>query len=462
MIRANTQPNQNTKIAGGGICDGLIFATTGGQSTGYIDFVSGLLPSSMSGAATAINANGASARPAASSGVISWPAGSTGLDKLSGPGTLLVCMRSNNNAGNWRAFGSREDSSTGDGVYLLYDDNANVTNGFNCGGNNNNYRANSNSNALGTNSEQSFHAFGFTWDGAGCQTYADGKPDKLTTGGNAAFAPNANSGRVTRIASGTAAADFLWAYAWNRVLSAAEVASITANPWQIFALPDRRNLADAGAGGGTITGTLAQTLANSALAASGSVSVNGSASSTLAASTVAASAALAISSTLSQTLSASTLSGAGTVSSGSTGVLAQTLAGSTVSASGAVQISALSAATLAASTLASAATNGSNASLAQTLSASTLAASGSVVAAGGIVGALAQTLANSTAIGAGSVTVQGVLAQTLVNATLAAVGSGGAAAPASVADYDRWLLAAPGYRALIVEAESRLLISEAA
>ena len=246
----NRQPIQGTGIRHGHrLAKGLVFASTG--SVGFFDFVSNTFPNSKSGATVGVMQRGRTASPAAGSGQIAWPAGSTGLDKVTGPGTLLVCMRSNNNGGNWRSFGSREDNNTGDGVYLLYDDNANVTNGFNAGGNNNNYRANSNSNALGTNSEQSFHTFGFSWDGTGIQTYADGKPDKLTTGGFATFTPNANSSRITRIQSGSAQSDFLFAYAWNRVLTAAEIAEITANPWQIFSAANQPLYADAIAAGGT-------------------------------------------------------------------------------------------------------------------------------------------------------------------------------------------------------------------
>lgn len=268
------QPRQGTGVRHGHrIAKGLVFATTG--AAGFYDFVSGTFPNGKSGATVGVMPRGRTASPAAASGQITWQAGSTGLDRLTGVGTLLICMRSNNNAGNWRSFGSREDNTTGDGVYLLYDDNANVTNGFNAGGNNNNYRANSNSNALGTNSEQSFHTFGFSWDGAGVQTYADGKPDKLTTGGFAAFTPNANTGRVTRLQSGGSQSDFLFAYAWNRVLTDAEIADITANPWQIFTAANQPLYTDVISSSGT-TGTLAATESSDTAAFSGLLTFAGS------------------------------------------------------------------------------------------------------------------------------------------------------------------------------------------
>lgn len=243
------QPAQGTRIRRGNkLAKGLVFATTG--VNGFVDFVSGKFPNGKTGANVINCAGGRAAAPAASSGQITWPAGSTGLDVLTGPGTLLVCMRSNNNTRNWRAFGSLEDSSTGDGVYLTYDDQNNASNGFNAGANNNNYRADSLSGALGTNSEQSFHTFGFSWDGSAIQLWADGKLNRTVTGGNAAFSPNSNTGRVTRLQSDTAASDFLFAYAWNRVLSANEIAEITANPWQIFG-GAANNVIYADAAGGT-------------------------------------------------------------------------------------------------------------------------------------------------------------------------------------------------------------------
>jgi len=284
LAPAILQPQQGARLGGSPICQGLIFATIGAPGTGFIDFVSGRLPT-ITGATSGIDSAGLYAKPAASSGQIRWPAGSTGLDKVTGPGTLLVCMRGNNNTANWRAFGSREDSSTGDGVYLLYDDQNNASNGFNCGANNNNYRADSFSGALGTNSEQSFHTFGFSWDGAAVQLWADGKLNRTVSGGNAAFSPNSNNGRFTRIQSGGTASDFLFAYAWNRVLSPAEIASITSNPWQIFvarraavAAPASGTTVAAGAGHLLLTGkqpTVSQTANQSVAAAAGHVTLSG-------------------------------------------------------------------------------------------------------------------------------------------------------------------------------------------
>jgi hypothetical protein len=197
--------------------------------------------------------------PAASSGAINW--GHTVFDTVTGPGTILMCFKSNNASSNWRAFGSREDSSTGDGVYLLYDDVTNVTNGFNCGANNNNYRANSTSGILGTGSSTKYCTFGFSWDGTNIYTWANGAADKTVA---AAFTPNLNAGRTTKINSFTAASDFLWAYAWNRVLTSWEVASITQNPWQIFtdgSLPLWVNSVGGGVNG-TASGALVTTVLN--------------------------------------------------------------------------------------------------------------------------------------------------------------------------------------------------------
>lgn len=267
------QPIQGTGIRRGHrIAKGLVFATTG--AAGFYDFVSGTFPNSVSGATVGVAKGGRTAKPAASGGRISWPAGTTGLDKITGAGTVLICFRSNNNADNWRTFGSREDNTTGDGIYLLYDDSANVTNGFNVGANNNNYRVSSNSNVLGTNSEQSFHTFGMSWNtGNEAWLWADGKLDKYATG--IALKPNTNTGRITRMESRTAQSDFLFAYAWNRVLTAAEIADITANPWQIFTAANQPLYADVIGGGGT-TGTLAATESSDTAAFSGLLTFAGS------------------------------------------------------------------------------------------------------------------------------------------------------------------------------------------
>lgn len=255
------------------LAKGLVFAVTG--TAGFFDFVSCKFPNSKTGATVTPSKGGRAATPAASGGQITWAAGTTGLDTLTGVGTLLICMRSNNNAANWRVFGSREDTNTGDGIYLLFDDTNQVLNGFNVGANNNNYRANSNDNALGTNSEQSFHTFGCSWDGAGIQTWADGKANKLTSGGLAAFSATTNAGRVTRLQSGGAVSDFLFAYAWNRVLSAAEIADITANPWQIFRAP--RNPVYGAVLSSSITATGANTVSTTRSAA-GTVKITGTSS----------------------------------------------------------------------------------------------------------------------------------------------------------------------------------------
>ena len=280
------QPQQGARIRRGNpLAKGLVFAVTG--TNGFFDYVSRTFPNSKSGANVVNCAGGRAVAPAASNGQVTWAAGTTGLDKVTGPGTLLMCFRGNNNTANWRAFGSREDSSTGDGVYLLYDDYSNASNGFNAGANNNNYRADSNSGALGTNSEQSFHTFGFSWDGSAIQMWADGKLNRTVTGGNAAFTPNSNSGRITRLESRTVSSDFLWAFAWNRVLSVDEIADITSNPWQIFGgavypiyagVVGGGTTVAAGAGHLLLTGkqpSVSQTANQSVAAATGHVTLSG-------------------------------------------------------------------------------------------------------------------------------------------------------------------------------------------
>lgn len=321
VTAATTQPAQGYQLFGGNpLAQGLLFATTGGQSTGYVDFVSGKT-GTLNGATTAVNTNGISTRPQASSGIITWSG--TRLDQHNGAGTLLVCMRGNNNSANWRCFGTREDSSTGDGVYLLYDDVNNVDNGFNCGANNNNYRTNSTNNILGTNSEQSFHTFGFSWDLANnAWLWADGKLDRTASG--IGLTPNANSSRITRIGSGSLPSDFLWAYAWNRVLSATEVASITANPWQIFAKPVPRLFLVA-TGGASVTGALAATEAQDTAALAGALTFTGTLAATEAQDTAAFTGALTFSGSLAATEAQDTAAFSGTAfAPGASGTLAAT------------------------------------------------------------------------------------------------------------------------------------------
>lgn len=441
------QPQQGARLGGSSICQGLVFATTGSPGTGFIDFVSGCLPT-ITGATSGVDSAGIFAKPAASSGQIYWPAGSTGLDKVTGPGTLLVCMRSNNNTRNWRAFGSCEDSSTGDGVYLLYDDGNNAANGFNAGANNNNYRLSSNSGALGTNSEQSFHTFGFSWDGATVWMWADGKQDKSAA---AAFTPNANTGRFTRLQSDATASDFLFAYAWNRVLSAAEIASITRNPWQIFVSQRAAVAAPGGAGTATPSGV-------SATSSIGTVTATGAASA--APSGVSATASLG-------TVSATGGASATAVPSG----VAATASVGTAIATGAANAQA--AGVSASANIGTVFASGGGAANANPGGVSAAASLGIAVASGGAVTAPSGVSAVS---GIGSVSATGAATASLVGVSANAglgvvVASGGGAIPVAAIDYDRWLLAEAEsrllratveVRTLVVEKENRLLIAEAA
>lgn len=439
------QPQQGARLGGSSICQGLVFATTGAPGTGFIDFVSGRLPT-ITGATSGVDSAGIFAKPAASSGQIYWPAGSTGLDKVTGPGTLLMCMRSNNNTRNWRAFGSREDISTGDGVYLLYDDQNNASNGFNAGANNNNYRLSSNSGALGTNSEQSFHTFGFSWDGATVWMWADGKQDKSAA---AAFTPNSNTGRFTRLQSDLLASDFLWAYAWNRVLSAAEIASITRNPWQIFVAQRAAVAAPGGAGTATPSGV-------SATASIGSVQASGAASAAPAGVSASASIGTAAARGSANAVVAGVSTGAAVGSSVATGA-------ATASPSGVAAAAAIGAAVASAGGSANAIPTGVQAVayLGTAVASGAATASPAGVSAGSVIGGV-------SASGAGVASPSGVSASAALGVVVA---SGGGIVAAIEIDPDRYLLipaesrvyvVEPESRVLVVPAESRVLIVEAA
>lgn len=434
------QPRQGTAIRRGNpLAKGLVFAVTG--TNGFFDYVSRTFPNNKSGANVVNCAGGQAAAPAASNGKITWAAGTTGLDKLAGPGTLLMCFRGNNNAANWRAFGSREDSSTGDGVYLLYDDYSNTSNGFNAGANNNNYRADSNSGALGTNSEQSFHTFGFSWDGAAVQMWADGKLNRTVTGGVAAFTPNANTGRVTRLESRTVASDFLFAYAWNRVLTVDEIADITANPWQIFGGAANNAIYADAAGGGTPGSATPSGV--STTAAIGNTPASGAANAAPSGAAASASIGAAVASGSANAVVAGVSASAAVGASVATG--AATAAPSGVSAASAIGVAVASAG---GSANASPAGVQAVAYLGTAVASGAATASPAGVSAGSVVGGVIAT-------GAATASPSGVSATAGLGVVVA---SGGGIVAAVTIDCDRWLRVPAESRVYVVESESRVFV----
>lgn len=171
---------------------------------------------------------------------------------------------------------------------------------------------------------------------------------------------------------------------------------------------------------GTVTnvGTVARTLADTGLAASGVVQVVGSVGQTLADTTGAASGAHGVAGSTAQTLADGTLAAAG--ARGAAGSLGNTLADTTGAAAGTFLVSGAVAQLLADGLLAAAGAHGVAGSTAQTLADTTGAASG----AHGVAGSTAQTLAavSLSASGSFTLTVTGTVVQTLADDTLSAAG----------------------------------------
>jgi hypothetical protein len=183
---------------------------------------------------------------------------------------------------------------------------------------------------------------------------------------------------VGRRAGGVTQLDGLiyFSYGFNRVLSAAEIRSLSANPWQIFA-PIRRQLFVADAGGGGVTGTGSLSQSAQTLSASGSVSIGATASLTQAAQTLASNGTVAIAGSASLSQAAQTLSATGTVAAAGsiTGTATLNQTAQTLAATGLIAISgtaslAQSAQTLSASGAIQITGTGNLIELAETLSAS--------------------------------------------------------------------------------------------
>jgi hypothetical protein len=158
---------------------------------------------------------------------------------------------------------------------------------------------------------------------------------------------------------------------FKRTLNDAEVASLSANPWQLFASAPSQLMAEAASSGAS--GTFAATLGDAALAASGGVTNPGAFASSLANASMAAS---------------------GTVATAPTGSLSSTLANATMAASGGVLNAGALASTLQDATLAASGALRNPGTFAATLGNATLSASGTVVP--NATGTLGSTLDNAT------------------------------------------------------------------
>lgn len=292
--------------------------------------------------------------------------------------------------------------------------------------------------------------------------YFDGTAQTVTVAQAASGSPtsaspafdigNRSTPTVNR-AFGGALAEFA---VWDRILSAAEIASLAAGlaPSNIMQgllvyAPLIRDVVDlkgngaatvtggaayphprvfmggqddlrgqAAAGGGAV-GTLTQTLGALTVSSVGSAPAAGSLAKTLGAVTLAAAGSAPAAGSLAATLAALTVSGVG--SAPAAGSLAQTLAALTISSVGSAPVTGTGARTLAAVTVSAAGSAPVAGTGTQTLAAATLASTGVAP----VTGTLAQTLGALTVSSAGSAPVAGTLAQTLAPVTLAGVGSGG-------------------------------------
>ena len=270
-----TMPSQPVELNGSNpFVQDLVFAVLGSPAMGYQDAVSGKLPTP-SGAISNVIADAGWGVKLPNNGNLDY--GHTLLDDITTKGTLLIRQRPNGNASNYRTLISCEDTNTGDGVWLLYDDGNQATNGFNLGSNNTNYRVDSLSNALGTNSEQFIQTFGASWDGTNVNMYANATLNKTTA---LALPVNTNTGRTTRIQSGNvASADAYHAYAFKRALNLDEWKSLYYEPFQIYQ-PNPGRIYFLGAAGGS-DGTGSGSIATTSLSAptgSASSSADGAAS----------------------------------------------------------------------------------------------------------------------------------------------------------------------------------------
>lgn len=223
-----TMPSQPVELNGSNpFVQDLVFAVLGSPAMGYQDIVSGKFPTPAGTVTPGVVGNDWAVR--LPPGVSSLDYGHTLLDDITTSGTMIIRTRVNANGSNYRAFTSREDTNTGDGIWLLYDDSAQVLNGFNVGSNNNNYRINSTNNALGTNSEQFLQTFGASWNSTTVNLFANGGLDKTTA---LALPINSNAGRTTRIGPG--GADVAHAIAFKRPLSTDEWRSMYNDPYQLY------------------------------------------------------------------------------------------------------------------------------------------------------------------------------------------------------------------------------------
>lgn len=257
-----TMPSQPVELNGSNpFVQDLVFAMLGNPATGYKDFVSDKFPTPSGSISAGIVANDWAVKLPVN-GNLDY--GHTAFDDITSAGTLLIKSRPNGNASTHRTLISREGIDTGDGVWLLYDDDARVYNGFNIGANNDNYRVNSNSNALGASSDQFVQTFGCSFNSTTVRMYANDKIDKTTA---LALPVNANTGRTTKVGgSSVAATEVVHAYVFGRDFNVDEWQSIYNEPYQLFK-PSVGRIYFLGAAAGVVDATGTGSVATSSLSA---------------------------------------------------------------------------------------------------------------------------------------------------------------------------------------------------
>jgi hypothetical protein len=222
------------------------------------------------------------------------------------------------------------------------------------------------------------HVYGYSRAGAIGSLYADGR---LVAGATVLQAQmwSATSsdyvGGYNSAGFGTSNSVFL-VLGWNRALSNAEIAVISANPWQLFKAPARRLWLASAATGAPVGATLAATLATLTRTASAGVAVRASSSRQLGAAQATANGSAATAAQTSRALGGLSLSASGAISTTRRAALARTLATATASARGTTRI----AAQLAASFSPASAGGAARAAFSRQLGAVSLAASGSAPA----------------------------------------------------------------------------------
>jgi hypothetical protein len=268
------QPQFAARLRGIGLTKGLVFAGYP-VGTGFYDALSGQIstPSANWAARNTIDGNLALSQEVRTT-QLSFPVYSTGLDRIAGAYSIFLEASLFVNASEFAIVRSIEPNVTGDGLGINLDDTSVINDGF-LNWLNNGRRTNSNSGALGTNSEQFRHRLMVTGDGTTAKYFAKGKLDKSVAD---ATLPNANTSRQTFLSYGTGGAASL-ILAWNRVVSLEEFQQLYFNPWQVFQSPSRYLIKAPAAGGGgaqsiTLNGYVAKGIYGAAAVAPGAVNVS--------------------------------------------------------------------------------------------------------------------------------------------------------------------------------------------